>query len=104
MFQTLTLLWGQMLSLMIMILAGVTACFEFDSTNPNQINDYYDNENNDSNNPACSRDVEIPQGVTAIGDNAFKNKSLTSVTIPNSVTSIGESCFSTNSLGFSNNS
>ena len=54
------------------ILAGVTACFEFDATNPNQINDYYDNENNDSNNPACSRDVEIPQGVTAIGDNAFQ--------------------------------
>ena len=35
------------------VLAGVTACFEFDSTNPNQINDYYDNEDdNDSNNPA----------------------------------------------------
>ena len=80
------------------VLAGVTACFEFDPTNSNQINDYYDNENNDSNNPACSRDVEIPQGVTAIGDEAFKDKSLISVVIPNSVTSIGADAFRENSL------
>ena len=80
------------------VLAGVTACFKFDSTDSNQINDYYDNENNDSNNPACSRDVEIPQGVTAIGDDAFKNKSLTSVIIPDSMISIRGSAFKNNSL------
>ena len=80
------------------VLAGVTACFEFDSSDTNQINDYYDNEGDNSNFPACSRDVEIPQGVTAIGDNAFKNKSLTSVVIPNSVTSIGTDAFRNNSL------
>ena len=75
-----------------------SACFEFDSTNPNQINDYYDNESNNSNNPACSKDVVIPQGVTAIGDNAFLINSLTSVVIPDSVTAIGDNAFLTNSL------
>ncbi len=38
--------------------------------------------------------VVIPEGVTSIGDNAFKgNSSLTTVTIPKSVTSIGEDVF-----------
>ena len=40
-------------------------------------------------------DVVIPQGVTSIGDYAFRGCSgLTSITIPNSVTSIGEEAFS----------
>ena len=73
-------------------------CFEFDSTNTDQINDYYDNENNNSNDPACSKDVVIPQGVTAIGDAAFQIKSLTSVIIPSSVISIGDYAFEINSL------
>ena len=75
-----------------------SACFEFDSTDPNQINDYYDNENEDSNDPACPKDVVIPQGVTAIGESAFQSKSLTSVVIPNSMVSIGQYAFDTNSL------
>ena len=75
-----------------------SACFEFDSTNSNQINDYYDNENEDSNDPACPKDVVIPQGVTAIGESVFEDKSLTSVTIPDSVISIGNFAFDTNSL------
>ena len=74
------------------------ACFEFDSIDTSQINDYYDNENDDSNDPACPRDVVIPQGVTVIGDNAFDTNSLTSVVIPNSVISIGNSAFLSNSL------
>ena len=43
------------------------------------LTDYYDNENEDSNDPACSRDVVIPQGVTVIGNSAFEDKSLISV-------------------------
>ena len=72
------------------VLAGVTACFEFDSTDTNQINDYYDNEDDNSNNPACSRDVDIPQGVTMLfGLMLFNDQSLTSVILPDSVISIG---------------
>ena len=37
--------------------------------------------------------IDIPSGVTKIGDNAFYSTSLTSVDIPNSVTSIGTSAF-----------
>ena len=73
-------------------------CFEFDTTDPNKIENYYDNENNDSNAPACSRDVVIPQGVREIGSYAFSTNSLTSVDIPNSVTHIGRSAFQSNSF------
>ena len=46
----------------------------------------------------CAKDAKgeliIPDGVTSIGDSAFRNcTSLTSITIPNSVTSIGEGAF-----------
>ena len=59
-----------------------------------------DNENNDSNDPACPRNVVIPHGVTDFGDNAFYNNSLTSVIIPESVitTPTGEEIFTTNNL------
>ena len=73
-------------------------CFVFDATNIGEITDYYDNENNDVNNPACPRDVVIPQGVTSIGTIAFVSNSLTSVIIPDSVTSIGSYAFLGNSL------
>jgi len=42
--------------------------------------------------------VTIPKRVTSIGDHAFNNNLLTSVTIPDSVTSIGNDAFSTNAF------
>ena len=49
-----------------------------------------------SNNELTS--VTIPSSVTSIGDYAFSNNELTSVTIPSSVTSIGDGAFGGNSL------
>ncbi|MBP6880317.1 leucine-rich repeat domain-containing protein [Candidatus Saccharibacteria bacterium] len=76
------------------------SCFAFSS---NTITDYYDYEGNDSNNSACTRDVDIPasiggSAVTAIGNGAFNDNSLTTLTIPNTVSTIGENAFSTNKL------
>ena len=46
----------------------------------------------------CSGDVVIPNGVTRIGNGAFRYGTLTGITIPNSVTSIGERAFYESSL------
>lgn len=43
---------------------------------------------------ACSGDVIIPGGVICIGNDAFSDSTLTSITIPDSVTSIGYNAFS----------
>ena len=80
------------------VVATASFCFSFASGNPNQIDDYYDNEGNNSNNSACPRDVVIPQGVTALWEYAFASNALTSVVIPDSVTSIERSAFYDNAL------
>ena len=68
------------------------SCFSFNS-GTNTIEDCYDNENNDSGQPACPKAVDIPStiggnAVTTIGNSAFYSNQLTSVTIPSSVTTI----------------
>jgi prepilin-type N-terminal cleavage/methylation domain-containing protein len=78
------------------------SCFAFNSST-GTITDYYYFEDNNSSNPACTRDVIIPSkinGVTVnnIGDHAFQQNQLTSVTIPNTVTSIGNRAFQSNQL------
>ena len=78
------------------------SCFNFDSVT-GTINDYYDNEANNSSNPACPKDVDIASAiggspVTSIGNSAFYNNQLTAITIPNSVTSIGSAVFAGNRL------
>jgi hypothetical protein len=44
------------------------------------------------------KEVQIPEGVTGIGEGAFSRNNLTSVVIPNSVTEIGIAAFLNNKL------
>ena len=74
------------------------SCFEFDSQSSTTVTNYYDHQNNNSNSPSCPRNVLIPDTITSIAANAFKNKALTAVTIPNSVTTIGNQAFFKNAL------
>ena len=43
---------------------------------------------------ALEGDIEIPEGLTSIGEGAFAGRNISSVTIPTSVTSIGNNAFS----------
>ncbi len=75
-------------------------CFYFSA---GTIINYYQYENNDSANPACPTDVDIPSSiggvtVTALDRDSFGGNSLTSVTIPSTVTSIGHHAFYYNLL------
>ena len=92
-------------------------CFAYtEIENGIEITDYYDYENNDSSNPACPRDVIIPDtidgvAVTKIGDSAFRAQcdydddwnyvcinQITSVKLPTSLESIGYNALHHNKL------
>lgn len=76
------------------------ACF---AMNAGVILNYFDHEDNDSLNPACSRDVNIPSAIggvaiTQIGGSAFAGKQLTSLILPDTITLIATDAFSSNQL------
>jgi len=84
------------------VVATNSACFAF-TTGTGTITDYYDNESNNSSNPACPRAVVVPStiggvSVQVLGTQSFYNNQLTSVVIQSPVTSIGTSAFSFNQL------
>ena len=80
-----------------LVSSSIDDCFDFDASK-GEITNYKKGAN-----ALCSDSIAIPATigrvpVKSIGDNAFKNKSITSVVIPNSVTSIGNFAFYENKL------
>ena len=69
-------------------------CFEY-GDDETQITGY---KEEDSSGKACSLEVVIPDGVTHIAEDAFKDKGLTSVTFPESVADIGANAFAGNAF------
>lgn len=77
-------------------------CFAF-TPSTGTITDYYDYKGNNEANGSCSRSVTIPSTISGktvlkIGNSAFKEKNITSVTIPNTVTEIGYDAFYKDSI------
>ena len=80
-----------------LVALSIDDCFDFDATK-GEITNY-----KKWANALCSDSIAIPAtirgvAVKSIGNDAFKQKWLTSVTLPNSVTSIGEMAFYNNKL------
>lgn len=70
-------------------------CFAFSA---GVITDYYDNENDDSEQPACPDDVDVPSmiggvTVTTIGLNSFANSGITAIRLPSTITDIQYQAF-----------
>lgn len=80
------------------------SCFRLQSGDESVIEQYYEHESNDSTNPACPTDVEIPSEIVPgvpieeIAPGSFAGRSLTSVVIPSTIKTIGGSSFSVNRL------
>ena len=70
------------------------SCFEY-GDDETQVTGY---KGKDSDGNACSLEVVIPDGVTHIVEDAFKDKAITSVTFPNSVVDIGANAFTGNTF------
>ena len=80
-----------------LVALSIDDCFDFDATK-GEITNY-----KKWANALCSDSIAIPAtirgvAVKSIGNDAFKQKSLTSVTLPNSVTSIGNRALESNKL------
>ena len=80
-----------------LVALSIDDCFDFDAAK-GEITNY-----KKWANALCNDSIAIPAtirgvAVKSIGNHAFANKGLTSVTIPNSVTSIGKSAFVDNQL------
>ena len=73
-------------------------CFYFDGDGSGRITYYYDNESNDSTNPACPRDIIMPNTITSIGSAALLSTAITSVELPDSLITIEANAFNQNFL------
>lgn len=74
------------------------ACFKFDTNDKTIITGYYEYEENDDTQPACPRDVVIPDKIRVIKNDAFSAKRLKSVDFPKSLEEIGSFAFYENYL------
>ncbi len=78
------------------------SCFEIDNYN-GWVRKYYNNENNDSSQPACPKNVTVPSTIsgkvaTQISLDAFKNMQITAVNLPSGITEIQQGAFEGNLL------
>lgn len=83
------------------------SCFAFTPAT-GTITNYYNYENNNSANPACPRDVEIPNDIGGVPivaitgpsslQGAFSMKNISSVILPGSLVTIGQNAFRVNNL------
>ena len=99
-------IWVGVISLGLILAFGLWGCSDSGSSEKETLPcfEYGDDETQitgykeDSSGKACSLEVVIPDGVTHIAEDAFKDKGLTSVTFPESVEDIGANAFAGNTF------